>query len=160
MTNNPENVNNPLAEEEEPQELPDDVGSQANAKNAIPDVDFEALNGADQDARPVGDAPRGSKLECLEEAVSDETIEANLILVPKDRRGESGSRDYLRDLDAATTPLEPKLGVPLHFVSSRDGEIELGNQTKHQYIQEVFVSNYDKIMQAMLQAPFIWSPLW
>ena len=112
MTNNPENVNNPLAEEEEPQEekeLPDDVGSQANAENAIPDVDFDALNGtgADQDARPVGDAPRGSKLEWLEEAVSDETIEANSILVPKDRRGKSGGRDYLRNLNAAMTPLNP-----------------------------------------------------
>ena len=93
MTNNPENVNNPLAEEEEPQELPDDVGSQANAKNAIPDVDFDAVNGADQDARPVGDAPRGSKLEWLKEVVSDQTIKANSILVPKDRRGKSGSRD-------------------------------------------------------------------
>ena len=95
MTNNPENENIPLVEEEEPQELPDDVGSQANAENAIPDVDFDALNGADQDARPVGDAPRGSKLQWLEQAVSEETIEANSILVPKDRRGESGSRDYL-----------------------------------------------------------------
>ena len=152
MTNNPENENIPLAEEEEPQELPDDVGSLANAENAIPDVDFDALNGANQDARPVGDTPRGSKLQWLEQAVSEETIEANSILVPKDRRGESGGRDYLRNLDAATTPLEPKLGVPSHFVSSRDGEIELGNQTKHQYIQEVFVSNYDKLMQAMLRA--------
>jgi hypothetical protein len=44
------------------------------------------------------------------------------------------------------------MGVPLHFVSSRDGETESGNQTKHQYIQEIFVSNLDKILECQLRA--------
>jgi len=158
QNNNNENPNLPVEEQEEAPDLeealPDVTASQADAANHIPAVDFEAMigSGANRDARSAADETRGSKLEWLEEEISDETVEANSILVPKNCRGESGSRDYLRNLDAATTPLEPKLGVPSHFVSSRDGETEAGNQTKHQYIQEVFVSNYDKLMQAMLRA--------
>ena len=152
QNNNNENPNPPVEEQGEALDLeekqPDDAASQADASNDIPAVDFEAMigSGAKRDAQDATDETRGSRLELLEEEISDETVEANSILVPKNCRGESGSRDYLRNLDAATTPLEPKLSVPSHFVSSRDGETETGNQTKHQYIQEVFVSNYDKLM--------------
>lgn len=132
----------------------DEEPSLARGADDVPDLDMDALigSGADSGDRSARDAARGSKPEWLEEEVSDEAVEENSILVPKHRRGEVGSRDYLRNLDAATAPLEPKLGVPSHFVSSRDGETEDGNQTKHQFIQETFVSNYDKLMQALLRA--------
>ena len=71
-------------------------------------------------------------------------------LFRKDRHGEFGSREYLRDFDAATVFLDPKMVVPLHFVSSHDGETESGNETGARYIQEVSVSNHDKLIQAML----------
>ena len=44
------------------------------------------------------------------------------------------------------------MGVPSHFVRSRDGETDAGNQTKHQYIQEIFVSNIEKVENAMMRA--------
>ena len=43
------------------------------------------------------------------------------------------------------------MGVSLHFVSSRDGETKTGNKSKSWHIQEVFVSNYGKLIYAMLQ---------
>jgi len=41
------------------------------------------------------------------------------------------------------------MGVASHFVSSRDGEAESGNETKYRHIQETFVSNNDKVEEAM-----------
>ena len=84
---------------------------------------------------------KGTKLEWIENEISDEIVDQVAVLVPKDRCGSYGSRDYLRNLESATYALVPKMGVPSHFVSSRDGETEAGNQTKSQFIQEVFVSN-------------------
>ena len=46
------------------------------------------------------------------------------------------------------------MGVPSHFVSSCDGETETGNQTKSQMIEEVFVSNHDKLQQALLRVEY------
>ena len=37
-----------------------------------------------------------------------------------------------------------------HFVSSYDGETETGNQTKSQMIEEVSISNHDKLQQALI----------
>ena len=121
------------------------------AEGAVPAVDFDALlnNGMEEDRSSAPDG-RGSNLEWLDEEIDDDAVEANAVLVPKGRRGEFGSREYLRNLEAATAPLDPKMGVPSHFVSSRDGETESGNETGARYIQEVFVSNHDKLMQAML----------
>lgn len=44
------------------------------------------------------------------------------------------------------------MGVQLHFVSTHDRETENGNSAKHQFIQEIFVSNLDKVERAMLRA--------
>ena len=121
--------------------------------NTVPELDLAALHGSFA-RRDPNDKLKGAKLEWLETEISDEIVEASAVLVPKHRRGIYGSRDYLRNLDAATTPLEPKLGVPSHFVSSCDGETETGNQTKSQMIEEVFVSNHDKLQQALLRVEY------
>ena len=92
----------------------------------------------------------GSKIKWRKSVLADEIAKANAILVPKDARGTSGSRDWICNLEAAMTPLDPKMGVPSHFANSRDGETESGNSTKFKYIQEVFVSNLDKVKQAAL----------
>ena len=57
----------------------------------------------------------------------------------------------MRNLDVVTRPLDPKMGVPLHFVCSRDGETKTRNKSKYRYIQEVFVLNHGKLMDTMLQ---------
>ena len=48
-------------------------------------------------------------------------------------------------MSEATLPIDPKLGVLSHMLSSRDGENEEGDETKHHYVQELFVSNMQKI---------------
>ena len=48
--------------------------------------------------------------------------------------------------------MDVKFGAPHHFVSSRDGKVEEGNETKDRRIQETFVSNYDKVEQAERRA--------
>ena len=122
-------------------------GSVAEDSNEVPPLDLHL----DQDLiSSSGTQQRVSGLEWLADTLDDDVVEANSILVPKGMRGTPGNRDYNRNLDLATSPLDPKMGVPSHFVSSRDGETEAGNQTKHQFIQEVFVSNFDKVEQAML----------
>ena len=67
------------------------------------------------------------------------------VIVAKDKRGTPRSRDFKYNREACTAPLDPKLGVAKHFVSSMDGEVEEGNQTKSMYIQDVFVTNLAKI---------------
>ena len=115
----------------------------------VPSLDLNL----DLDFVPSSATPqRVSGLEWLQDTLADDVVETNSVLVPKGRRGKPGDRDYNRNLDLATSPLDPKMGVPSHFVSSRDGETESGNQTKHQFIQEVFVSNFNKVEQAMLRA--------
>ena len=94
---------------------------------------------------------RGDDIDWLEDEIADDAVERNAVLVPKKKRGDFGSRDYIRNLEAATSPLDPKMGVPSHFISSRDGETESGNQTKQQFIQEMFCSNFDKLEQALLR---------
>jgi hypothetical protein len=126
----------------------DDEDGDTHVEDDIPPLDIDQLlSGGTSTKKETA----GSKMNWMATAVSEEEVETNTILVPKNSRGTYGSRDYLRNMDAATTPLEPKLGVPSHFVSSRDGEAESGNQTKHQFIQEVFVSNNEKLEQAMLR---------
>lgn len=82
--------------------------------------------------------PHGSEPNWLEREVADEIAQANAILVSKGRHGDSGSRDYKRNLESATAPLEPRMGVPSHFVSSCDSETE-------EITQDIFVSNLGKV---------------
>ena len=58
---------------------------------------------------------RGNDIDWLEDEIADDAIERNAVLVPKKKRGDFGSRNYIRNLEAATSPLDPKMGVPSHF---------------------------------------------
>ena len=48
-------------------------------------------------------------------------------------------------MSEATAPLETKMGAPSHMVSSRDDKAEDGDETRHRYIQEAYVSNLQKV---------------
>ena len=100
-----------------------------NEAEDIPSLNWDALHGTLDRCNPA-DELKGTKLEWLKNEISDEIVDQGAVLVPKDRRGAYGSRDYLRNLDSSTYALVPKMGVPSHFVSSRDDETEAGNQTK------------------------------
>ena len=132
---------------ENPEEETESIPNEAEVDDTVPELDLEALHSSLARCNP-NHTLKGAKLKWLEIEISDEIVEASTVLVPKHRCGIYGSRDYLRNLDAATTPLDPKMGVLSHFVSSCDGETETGNQTKSQMIEEVYVSNHDKLQQA------------
>ena len=51
---------------------------------------------------------------------SDIDIGLNEVIVPKNKQGSYGSKDYLHNLELSTAPLEPKFGVASHFISSHD----------------------------------------
>lgn len=106
----------------------------------------------------------------LDTGLSETEAGKGVILVPKNSRGEFGSRDYLRYMAEATYALENKMGVASHMVSSRDGEVEDGDDNKHRYIQETVVANICKVNQVqqrcveydfmdILQIPEIIDPL-
>ena len=132
---------------EHPKEETESIPNKAEADDIVSELDLEALHGSLARRNP-NHILKGAKLEWLETEISDEIIQASAVLVPNHCRGTNGSCDYLRNLDAVTIPLDPKMGVLSHFVSSCDGETETGNQTKSQMIEEVFVSNHDKLQQA------------
>ena len=149
-----DNNDNVSLQREHPEEETERLPNEAEVDdNTVPELDLAALHGS-LARRDPNDKLKGAKLEWLETEISDDIVEASAVLVPKHRRGIFGSRDYLRNLDAATTPLDPKMGVPSHFVSSCDDETETGNQTKSQLIEEVFVSNNDKLQQALLRVEY------
>lgn len=82
----------------------------------------------------------------LDVGLSDsEAAASSGVIVPKKSRGDVGSREYLRYMSEATMALESKMGAPSHMVSSRDGEAEDGDETRHRYIQETYVSNLQKV---------------
>ena len=131
-------------EEEREHQEDDEAGEQVRA------IDFDTLTNNETEARSSAAGVQGLNFEWLDKKRDDDAVKANTILVPKDYRGEFGSCEHLKNLDAAMVPLDPKIDVPLHFVSSCDGKTVSGNETGGRYIQEVFVSNNDKLMQAML----------
>ena len=95
-----------------------------------------------------------SNLKWADAAVEDDMflLENNIIL-PKDKRGLPGSKEYKSAYAAATESMEVKCGAPHHFVSSRDGEdAEAGNQTENKQVQELLVSNFAKVKTAQLRA--------
>ncbi len=51
---------------------------------------------------------------------------------------------FLDNQNVSTKLLDPKFGVTKHFVNSLTGETEEGNQTKHQYIQDTYITNLAK----------------
>ena len=50
---------------------------------------------------------RGDDIDWLEDEIADDAVERNAILVPKDKRGDFGTRDYIRNLEAAYCTLLP-----------------------------------------------------
>ena len=144
------NNNNISLQGEDPEEEINGLPNEAGANNdVVPALDLEALHSLLAHCNP-NDELKGAKLEQPETAISNEVVEA------KNRRGIFGNRDYLCNIKAAMTPVpvELKMGVPSHFVSSHDGETETGDQTKYQIIEEVFVSNADKLQQALLHTEY------
>ena len=110
----------------------DDNRSEAREEQEeeIPPLSDFAISNQDAQGER-GQRNQGNKMNWRDVELEDDDIDANVILVPKNRRGDFGSRDYLRNLESATAPLDPKMGVPLHFVSSCDGETDARNQMKH-----------------------------
>ena len=64
----------------------------------------------------------------------DSIIGLNDIVVPKNKHGYYGSKNYLHNLELSTAPLDTKFGVASHFFSSHDGKTDSENLTKHHYI--------------------------
>lgn len=50
----------------------------------------------------------------------------------KNEHGTKGMKDYNIDMETTTKGLDPKLGIAKPFNSSLEGEMEEGDQTKHQ----------------------------
>ena len=101
------------------------------------------------------DSPGGgetSNLEWRSTEVADEDLIHNNVILPKGKRGAVGSKEHKANYAAATEALEVKFGVMMHQVSSLDGEVEDGNETKERRIQEAFVSNFKKLRQSELRA--------
>ena len=63
----------------------------------------------------------------------------------KHERGIKGTKDYKINMEMATRGLDPKLGVAKPFNSSLEGEVEEGDQTKDQWIQDAYVMNLSKL---------------
>lgn len=72
---------------------------------------------------------RGSNQEWLDEEIYD-TVEANAILVSRDRRGVFESCDYRYNLDAANAPVDPTMSIPSPFMISNDGKWDFVEQSE------------------------------
>jgi hypothetical protein len=80
--------------------------------------------------------------------ISEFDFAKNQVIIPKNKQGTEGSKEYSNAYALATTALSPKLGAAKHFVTkSEDGEDDPGNASYHN-IQEQFVGNYSKIEDA------------
>jgi hypothetical protein len=80
--------------------------------------------------------------------ISELDFAKNQVIIPKNKRGIEGSKEYSSAYALATAALSPKLGAAKHFVTkSEDGEADPGNAV-YRNIQEQFVGNYSKIEDA------------
>ena len=80
--------------------------------------------------------------------ISEFDFAKNQVIIPKNKRGTEGSKEYSNAYALATTALSPKLGAAKHFVTrSEDGKADPGN-ANYCNIQEQFVGNYSKIEDA------------
>ena len=75
-------------------------------------------------------------------AVTDEELKQKEVVVKRDKRGDEGSKEYIRHFKDATEALDGKFGVSQHLIS--EGDEEDGND-KHTHLHELFVSNINKI---------------
>ncbi len=70
------------------------------------------------------------------------------VIIPKNKQGTEGLKEYSNAYALAMTALSPKLGAAKHFVTkSEDGEADPGNEN-YCNIQEQLVGNYSKIEDA------------
>ena len=118
---------NPQVQQENESHEQREYQADTKGNDDVPSLNLDALTGNTYKAWSLAAIGQVLNLELLDKAVADEIVNANTIPVPKDCCGDFGSHKYLRNLDAATRPLDPKMGVSLHFVSSRDGETKTGN---------------------------------
>ena len=80
--------------------------------------------------------------------ISELDFAKNQVIIPKNKRGIEGSKEYSSAYALATAALSPKLGAAKHFVTkSEDGKADPGNAV-YRNIQEQFVGNYSKIEDA------------
>ena len=80
--------------------------------------------------------------------ITDVDFAKNEVIIPKNKHGTEGSKEYSSAYALATAALNPKLGAAKHFVTkSEDGETDPGNGN-YRNIQEQFVGNYAKIEDA------------
>ena len=63
------------------------------------------------------------------------------VFVAKTKHDFNGSKNYLHNLDLFKAPFSPKVGVAQHYTSSHNDKTDNENEMKHQFMQEVFVSN-------------------
>ena len=60
--------------------------------------------------------------------ITDVDFAKNKVIIPKNKRGIEGSKEYASVYALATAALSPKLGAAKHFVTkSEDGEADPGN---------------------------------
>jgi hypothetical protein len=70
------------------------------------------------------------------------------VIIPKEKHGAEGSKEYSYAYALETTTLSPKLGAAKHFITkTEDAELDPGNGN-YCNIQEQFVGNYAKIEDA------------
>ena len=79
----------------------------------------------------------------LADALSDEDIRKNKIVVSKDKRGDKGSREYGTHYRLATEKLSRYLDAPAQFVPIVTKEDDDTARTKYKDIQSMYVGNME-----------------
>ena len=85
--------------------------------------------------------------------ITDVDFPKNEVIIPKNKHGTEGSKEYSSAYALATTALIPKLGAAKHFVTkNEDGETDPGNgnyQNKCLLVNRAFKSNLSVTMQRL-----------
>ena len=84
--------------------------------------------------------PNLNVLSMEELLARDDDVE---IVVPKSARGKPGDKQYSYNLRMGTEGISNKFGVAMFHTIG--GEVEEGDQTKSQYIQDSYVGNLEKL---------------
>ena len=119
-------------------------GNQSTAFKFVPTT-VSFAGGAMSSRTKPSDANKYLQFFSAEADTDDAELEKDRVLIPKELRGTPGSKDYINNMVKATTSIEHKFGVAYHFVSSQNGEVEEGNQTKQQFIQDTYITNLTKL---------------
>ena len=85
----------------------------AKSNNNVPSRNLDGLTDNNPEAWSSAANRWVPNLEWLDKEVANTIIEANTIIVLKDCCGDFRSHKYLRNLDAATRPLDQNMGVSL-----------------------------------------------